>query len=599
MLKEIFNRFEAIINSDFLCGNLSNKDGAMTVGNAWSLDIKAKHEHDFRRTILIVDDEPVNLRLLGNILGGEYDTLYAQTGEEALNEIRNHKDFLSLVLLDLYMPKGNGYMVLDALRESEDLRNIPVIVFTAEKNAEVESLKKGAVDFLNKPYDSPEIIRARVSRAIELSIGSNIIGATGIDKLTGLMTREYFFQYCHEYDKFHPDQEVDAIVVNFSKFHLVNELYGRSFGDKVLQGIADGARTVARACGGVACRHNADCFYIYVEHQEDYDQIVQTVDEKLSSIMNSSDVHLRIGVYPDIYHSVNLEQRFDRALQASNSISRNSHQTLVAVYDNRMHEKELYEARLLGDIEKALLENQFNVVFQPKYDITGDKPKLCSAEVLIRWKHPEFGFVRPDFFIPLFEENGRIKELDRYVWREAARQVKRWKDMYGASIPVSVNVSRVDIFDPDLLEFLKEMVAENGLTTENIHLEITETAYTDSVTTIIEVVNSLRDAGFKVEMDDFGKGYSSLNMLTSLPIDALKLDMAFIKDIAENNKEMSMVEFILEIARFLNVPVIAEGVESQEQFLLLKKAGCDIIQGYYFSKPVTASEFGRLIEKNA
>ena len=295
---------------------------------------------------------------------------------------------------------------------------------------------------------------------------------------------------------------------------------------------------------------------------------------------------------------MNLEQRFDRALQASNSISRNARETVVAIYDNEMHEKELYEARLLGDIEKALSENQFNVVFQPKYDIRGDQPRLCSAEVLIRWKHPEFGFVRPDFFIPLFEENGRIKELDRYVWQEAARQLKRWKDMYGVSIPVSVNVSRVDIFDPDLLEFLTGMVQETGINPEDIHLEITETAYTDSVTTVIEVVNSIREAGFKVEMDDFGKGSSSLNMLTSLPIDALKLDMAFIKDIAENNKEMSMVEFILEIARFLKVPVIAEGVENSEQFLLLKKAGCDIIQGYYFSKPVSASEFGQLIERN-
>jgi EAL domain-containing protein (putative c-di-GMP-specific phosphodiesterase class I) len=216
----------------------------------------------------------------------------------------------------------------------------------------------------------------------------------------------------------------------------------------------------------------------------------------------------------------------------------------------------------------------------------------------VRWKHPEFGFVRPDFFIPLFEENGRIKELDRYVWTEAAKQVRRWKDMYGVVIPVSINVSRVDIFDPDLLDYLKSIVKDNGLKAESIHLEITETAYTDSVSTIIEVVKNLRNEGFQVEMDDFGKGYSSLNMLTSLPIDAIKLDMAFISGIAENNKEMSMVEFILEIARFLNVPVVAEGVESSEQYLLLKKAGCDIIQGFYFSKPIMPSEFGQLIEKN-
>jgi EAL domain-containing protein (putative c-di-GMP-specific phosphodiesterase class I)/CheY-like chemotaxis protein len=570
----------------------------MAFNNLNVLDIEAKHEQDFRRTILVVDDEPVNLRLLGNILKDEYDIAYAETGDEALLEIKNQKDFLSLVLLDLHMPNGNGYTVLEEIKNNEELRNIPVIVLTADNSAEVESLRRGAIDFLNKPYDRPEVIRARVRRAIELSIDRNIIDATGKDKLTGLLTKDYFFQYANEYDKFHPEQEVDAVVLNINKFHLINELYGRNYGDKVLCTVADGVRSFARGCGGVACRDNADCFYVYIEHQDNYDYLTKILADGLIDFTDKHDIHFRIGIYPDIYHSVNLEQRFDRALHASNSVSKNSNHDVVAIYDNNMHEKELYEAKLLDGIEKALLEKQFNVVFQPKYDITGDEPKLCSAEVLVRWKHPELGFVRPDFFIPLFEENGRIKELDRFVWKEAAKQIKRWKDMYGVTMPLSVNVSRVDIFDPDLLDFLKEILEENCLEPKDMHLEITETAYTDSVTTIVEVVNSLREAGFMVEMDDFGKGYSSLNMLTSLPIDALKLDMGFIKGIAENNKELSMVEFIVNVARFLEVPLIAEGVENSEQYLLLKKAGCDVIQGYYFSKPVNTSEFGHLIEKN-
>ncbi|MCR5403760.1 MAG: EAL domain-containing protein [Butyrivibrio sp.] len=563
-----------------------------------TLDIEAKHEKDFRRTILIVDDEPINLRILGNILVAEYDIAYAQTGEEAMEEIRNQKGFLSLVLLDLYMPKGNGFMVLDSIRQDESLSKIPIIVLTSDKSAEVDCLRRGAVDFLSKPYDNPEVIRARIARAIELSIDRNIIVETGVDVLTGLMTKEYFFQYCREYDKFHPEKEMDAIVLNVSKFHLINELYGRVFGDRILQGVADGVRSASRSCGGVACRYSGDCFYIYIEHQINYDFLTRMVQEKLFEISETNDIRVRVGVYSDIYRSSNLEQRFDRAMTACNSIGRSNAADMVALYDNHMHEKEIYEAKLLVDIDRAVSESQFNVVFQPKYDIRGDEPRLCSAEVLVRWKHPEYGFVRPDFFIPLFEENGRIKDLDRYVWHEAAKQVRRWKDMYGVSIPVSVNVSRVDIFDPDLLDYLKKTLDDNALAPDDLCLEITETAYTDSVTQIIEVVNNLRNAGFKVEMDDFGKGYSSLNMLTSLPIDALKLDMAFIKDIAENNKEMSMVEFILQIARFLGVPVIAEGVESSEQYLLLKKAGCDIIQGYYFSKPVSSSEFGRLIERN-
>ena len=571
----------------------------MTMDSLNRLDIGAKHGRDFRRTILIVDDEPVNLRLLGNILGDEYDIDFAQSADEAISIIQSEKDAISLVLLDLHMPGKSGFTVLDAMRADKDLHNIPVVVVTTDKEAEVESLRRGAIDFLSKPYDKPEVIKARIGRAIELLIDKTIIGATGVDRLTGLMTRDFFFQYCQEYDKFHPEQQVDAVVVNFSKFHLINDLYGRNFGDQILKAMAEGTRTVARAYGGVACRHNADCFYLYIEHQKDYKYLKKTLVEKLFEVLSTTNTRLRIGVYPDLYRSCSLQQRFDRALQACNTISRNAHDTEVAVYDNEMHEKELYEERLLADIDEALQNNQISVVFQPKYNVRGEKPVLCGAEALIRWKHPKFGFVRPDFFIPLFEENGQIKELDRFVWRESARQIRKWRDLYGVTIPVSVNVSRAEIFAPDLIDFLNGIVEENGLENSDLSLEITETAYTDSVISIVDVVEEIRGKGFKVAMDDFGKGYSSLNMLTNLPIDSLKLDMGFIKDIAIDNKEMRIVEFILEVANFLGVPVIAEGVETSEQYLLLKKAGCNIIQGYYFSKPLVPSEFGNLIEHNA
>lgn len=570
----------------------------MTMDGVTRLDIGAKHEWDFRRTILIVDDEPVNLRLLDNILGDEYDIDFAQSADEAINIVQTEKDAISLVLLDLHMPGRSGFAVLDIMREDKDLHNIPVIVVTTDKDAEVESLKRGAVDFLGKPYDKPEVIKARIGRAIELFIDRAIIGATGLDRLTGLMARDFFFQYCQEYDKFHPEQQVDAVIINFSKFHLINDLYGRNFGDMVLKSMAEGARTVARAYGGVACRDNADSFYLYIEHQKDYEYLKKTVTDKLYTTINNANVRLRIGIYPDFYRSCTLQQRFDRALHACNSISRNAHDTEVSIYDNKMHEKELYEEQLLADIGDALTHNQINVIFQPKYDVSGDAPVLCSSEALIRWKHPKFGYVPPDLFIPLFEENGQIKELDRYVWRETAHQIRRWKDMYGVTMPVSVNISRAEIFAPDLIDFLTGIVVENGLENSDISLEITETAYTDSVNNIVDAVAEIRNHGFKVAMDDFGKGYSSLNMLTNLPIDSLKLDMAFIKDIAIDNKEMHIVEFILDVAKFLGVPVIAEGVESREQYLLLKESGCNIIQGYYFSRPLTSSEFGSLIEKS-
>lgn len=422
---------------------------------------------------------------------------------------------------------------------------------------------------------------------------------TALDPLTGLYSKEQFFSRATEYDKLHHQQGVDAIVLNYNKFHLINELYGRGYGDKVLCAIGDCVNKTAKEHNGIACRYDADIFYLYINHQDNYDFLISQVSSELASIMNTPDTRIRIGIYPDTSMAASLQQRFDRAIQACNSVSKNGRSSTYEIYDEKMHKRELYEAMLIDSIGDALNENQFKLVFQPKYDIHGEKPKLSSAEVLIRWQHPDFGDVRPDFFIPLFEENGLIRQLDRYVWKEAAKQIRIWRDEFGYTIPVSVNVSRVDIFDLDFLSYLKQIVKENGIEPKDLHLEITETAYTDNVDQIVAVVKELQKAGFMVEMDDFGKGYSSFNMLTTLPLDALKLDIGFVKDIAENNKEMNLLGCILKIAKLLNLTVIAEGVESAKQYLLLKNAGCDEIQGYYFSKPLDSGAFESLLQQKA
>ncbi|MBQ6416115.1 MAG: EAL domain-containing protein [Butyrivibrio sp.] len=422
---------------------------------------------------------------------------------------------------------------------------------------------------------------------------------TALDPLTGLYSKEQFFSRATEYDKLHPQHGVDAIVLNYNKFHLINELYGRGYGDKVLCAIGDCVNKTAKEHNGIACRYDADIFYMYINHQDNYDFLISQVSSELASIMNTPDTRIRIGIYPDTSMAASLQQRFDRAIQACNSVSKNGRSSTYEIYDEKMHKRELYEAMLIDSIGDALNENQFKLVFQPKYDIHGEKPKLSSAEVLIRWQHPDFGDVRPDFFIPLFEENGLIRQLDRYVWKEAAKQIRIWRDEFGYTIPVSVNVSRVDIFDLDFLSYLKQIVKENGIETKDLHLEITETAYTDNVDQIVAVVKELQKEGFMVEMDDFGKGYSSFNMLTTLPLDALKLDIGFVKDIAENNKEMNLLDCILKIAKLLNLTVIAEGVESAKQYLLLKNAGCDEIQGYYFSKPLDSGAFESLLQQKA
>ena len=546
----------------------------------------------FERKVLIVDDEEINREILGNIIESEYKVDFAGNGREALEKIHDKSSGISLVLLDIIMPEVSGLDVIKQMKAEGLLTEIPVIVLTSEKNSEIESLKLGAADFLTKPYDRPEVILARVRHSIELFENARLINATEFDKLTTLYTPEFFFEYAALFDQRFPEKNMDAVVINFTHFHLLNELKGRAFGDQILSAMADGLRSILLKTGGLAGRKDADTFFAYIPHIDDYKCIIEKINEKLSSLLKASETRLRLGVYTDTEKKLPILLRFDHAVQACNSIRSRAGEE-ICIYDNQMAEREVFNAHLLEDFDAAIEHKQFKVQYQPKFNITGDTPKLCSAEALVRWIHPELGFVRPDLFIPLFEENGLVTKLDRYVWEESAKQIARWKKELGMTIPVSVNVSRVDIAAPDVVDFISKIVKENGLEPKDYMLEITESAYTEDSKRIIEVVEKLRSLGHKIEMDDFGSGYSSLNMLTSMPIDALKMDKAFIRNIQPGNKEMALVTLVLKIAQTLGVPVIAEGVETEEECKLLKEAGCDIIQGYYFSKPLPPEDFSK------
>ena len=388
---------------------------------------------------------------------------------------------------------------------------------------------------------------------------------------------------------------MDAIVFNINHIQLINELYGRSFGNNIIKRIANVVRNITEINYGIACRYS-DTFYIYVPHIDNPEDVIERTIVDFNRIFKNSRSRLVCGINQNADKSIDIYRRFDRAIMACNNL-KNNYTTNIAFFDAKLHEKAIFEECLVADMENSLSNNNFRVYYQPKYSVMGDKPRLVSAEALVRWVHPEFGMVSPNTFIPLFENNGLISSLDNFVWREAAKQIKEWHDKYNLSIPISVNVSRIDIYNPNLESIFLGLKDEFNLAPNELILEITETAYTDNSSQMIKVVESLRSQGFRIEMDDFGTGYSSLNMLSSLPIDTLKLDMKFIKkDITD--KDLRMIELVMEIADFLKVPVTAEGVETEEQYKLLKKLGCCTIQGYYFSRPVPADEFNSLIEKN-
>ena len=548
-----------------------------------------------KRRVLVVDDEEVNREILGNILGTQYEVSYAENGRQAYDMLHERLTRYSLILLDLLMPEMDGFELLEKIKSEEAVSNIPVIVMTSEKPAEVRSIKMGADDFITKPYDMPEVILARCERIIQLYEDKSIIRSAEKDDLTDLYTREFFQEYIRQIDGSGHGNQMDAIVLNIEHFHMLNEMFGRKTGDSVLKKIADMVSDMLGEGVCIGCRPDADYFYFYLEHRDSYDEVFKALSEELSGISKIPGVRMRLGVYQNVDTNISIEDRFDHAKYACDRI-RGDYNRQISFYSKEENEKDLYHEQLINDIDNAISNRDLVVFYQPKYGIQCDEPELRSAEALIRWRHPKYGMISPGDFIPLFESNGLIQKLDHFVWEEAARQIRKWKDEYGITVPVSVNVSRVDIYDAQLEDRLVRILKDNDIDAKELMLEITESAYADDAKGLTDVVTKLRESGFRIEMDDFGSGYSSLNMITEIPIDVLKMDMKFIRNMNKDAKSLKLVELVIEIADYLGVPVVAEGVEDKSQVDQLKSMGCELIQGYYFSKPVPPEEFNKFIE---
>ena len=416
-----------------------------------------------------------------------------------------------------------------------------------------------------------------------------LISATEIDSLTGLYNRGYFFEYANRMYHENPKLPMDAIVLNIERFHSVNALKGWEFGDRVLRALSDEIQSFVDEVGGIAGRFQADRFDIYCRHIDDYEKLFNRLQNRINGLSSNSNIQLRMGV---MQWQENLEpvQLFDHARIAS-KMARGNYASHIVVFDDHVREQEMLEQRLMSDLHRGLDAYEFKVYFQPKFDIHSEPAQLVGAEALVRWRHPDLGMLPPCDFIPLFEKSGQIGELDQYVWQEAAKQIARWREAHGVVVPISVNLSRVDEFDPALEDKLEGILRLYGIDHSALLLEVTESAYTENASQVIKVVESLRRAGFEVGMDDFGTGYSSLNMISEMPIDFLKMDSAFMQGVTHEEKDAQLVALIIGIADSLKIPVVAEGVESEEQINLLRSLGCKLVQGFYYSRPLTASAF--------
>ena len=424
-----------------------------------------------------------------------------------------------------------------------------------------------------------------------------LISATENDELTGLYQRNFFYEYADRIYREQPDKPMDAVALNIEQFHAVNALNGREFGDLVLRTLGDEIHAFLKEHNGIACHGEADRFAIYCTHLEEPRALFDRLQDRLNSLPSNTGIQLRMGVMP-WQAGTEPRQLIDEAHVAC-GMARGHFREHLVVFDESVRKREELEQRLLQDADRAAKNGELEVYYQPKYDIRVDPPRLMSAEALVRWRHPELGLIEPDDFVPLLERDGRIGAVDRFVWSEAARQAAEWKARYGAAVPISVNLSRVDVFDPLLESTLDEVLEANGLSHGDLKLEITEAACTENADRARDVLERLRSKGYEIEMDDFGAGYSSLNMLSAVPVDALKMDRAIIGDMDRESRDVRLVELILGIAKSLNVPVIAEGVETEAQLRLLREMGCALAQGFVFSRPLPAEEFEAAVLKES
>lgn len=547
-----------------------------------------------QKQILIVEDNDINRTMLCQILDDKYVVLEAANGEEALAILQEHAEEIALILLDIIMPVMDGYTFLTIAKADPSLSAIPVIVTTQSdsESDEVSALAHGASDYVPKPYN-PQVILHRVASIIHLRETAAMINQFQYDQLTGLNSKEFFYQRVNESLLKHPDQEYDIVCSDIENFKLINDIFGVPTGDLLLCRVADMYTNLVGE-DGICGRFNADQFVCLMERRSDYtDDLFVRNEEQLNVLSNTKSVVLKWGIYAIKDRSISVEQMCDRAFLAAHSI-KGQYGKHFAVYDENLRNQLLREQAITDSMEAALAEEQFLVYLQPKY--TAEGGRLAGAEALVRWNHPQWGFLSPAEFIPLFEKNGFITKLDQFVWERSCAILKRWIDQGYPQVPVSVNVSRADIYQADLCDILVGFIEKYQLSPSLLHLEITESAYTENQEQIIDTVNNLRQRGFIIEMDDFGTGYSSLNMLNEMPLDVLKLDMKFIRNETAKPADEGVLRFIMGLARWMDLKVVAEGVETKEQLERLNELGCDYVQGYYLAKPMPAIEFENLLK---
>ena len=417
-------------------------------------------------------------------------------------------------------------------------------------------------------------------------------GKDGTDALTGLPDRISFFRDTRKMLDENRQEKFVLIISDIDRFKVVNDLFGTRVGDNILRQFAARVKSYVNGRGTFG-RYESDKFCCCMP-ERDFD--LNTYLKNQTDISSTLDLRYNLtvhnGIYPVTEPDIEISQMCDRAKIALSSVKGNYIQR-YAFYDESMRQAMLAEQQILNDMHAALENGDFVMFLQPVYSLHFDK--IVAAEALIRWNHPQHGLVSPGQFIPLFEKNRFITNLDHYMWEKAAAYLAEREKNGLTPVPISVNVSRMNLFNTNLPQDLLNLLKRYRVKPTLFRLEITESAYMDNPEQLIQATTALRDAGFTVLIDDFGSGYSSLKMLKDIPLDILKIDMKFLDNLESSSRAAVILLGVISIAQHLGMATIAEGVETKFQLDFLRTTGCDNIQGFYFSKPLPVKKFERLL----
>lgn len=473
---------------------------------------------------------------------------------------------------------------------------VPLRVTFREKNA-VGSWDEISVTLIPEEYvgSTDQIVLGFYNVKSSANDVRSLNASEEIDSFTGLFTQRGFIAQADEYCKEKGETDLCVIAMDVEHFRLFNKWYGRPEGDKLIKRISVFLLEMDRMFDTVSGYAGADNFFIIMDNQP---VVIDYLMKGLSDILNKFDgvegFRMAFGACTVNKQNIDIRDAMDSASTAAERILGN-YQEHICWFKKEMLSDIEHELMIAPEVERALQENEFTFYLQPKYSVS-DK-KIVGSEALVRWLHKKRGLIPPAEFIPIIEKNGLVTRVDMYIWELVCSTIHKWTEDGIEIAPISVNVSRIDIDCVDIPGIFENLVTKYQIDRKYLEIEITESAFVEDTKSLKNVVQRLRSLGFTVLIDDFGSGYSSLNMLKDVQADVLKMDIKFF-DLNNTNYEkgVDIIESVLNMSRKMKLSVIAEGVETEEQIQVIKNIGLNYVQGFYYYKPMSVEEYEKMMK---